>query len=156
DARLRVVFEHRITGFFERLVHALCPREPHILQPVGRLKCCISSDERIYLVAQSTIGSLDCPVCCLLGAEPETMFRNRHLALLLACLVAIGSLWPAPAWCNDAAPMCVARKGEKPRPKVVLALGGGGARGAAHVGVLKVFENEHIPIDHIVGTSMGA
>lgn len=42
------------------------------------------------------------------------------------------------------------------RPKVGLVLGGGGARGAAHVGVLKVLEENKIPIDYIVGTSMGA
>jgi len=42
------------------------------------------------------------------------------------------------------------------RPKVGLVLGGGGARGAAHVGVLKVIERERIPIDYIAGTSMGA
>ena len=35
-------------------------------------------------------------------------------------------------------------------------LGGGGARGAAHIGVLKVLEAEHIPVDYVVGTSMGA
>ena len=40
--------------------------------------------------------------------------------------------------------------------RVGLALGGGGARGAAHFGVLKVFEEERIPIDLIAGTSMGA
>jgi NTE family protein len=40
--------------------------------------------------------------------------------------------------------------------KVCLVLSGGGARGAAHIGVLKVFEREHIPIDCIVGTSFGA
>jgi len=40
-------------------------------------------------------------------------------------------------------------------PKIGLALGGGGARGFAHVGILKVFEREHIPIDYIAGTSMG-
>ncbi len=40
--------------------------------------------------------------------------------------------------------------------KVGLALSGGGARGASHVGVLKVLEREHIPIDYIAGTSFGA
>jgi len=40
--------------------------------------------------------------------------------------------------------------------KVALALGGGAARGMAHVGVLRAFEREKIPIDIIVGTSMGA
>ena len=42
------------------------------------------------------------------------------------------------------------------RPRVGLALSGGGARGAAHIGVLKVFEREGVPIDFIAGTSMGA
>lgn len=40
--------------------------------------------------------------------------------------------------------------------KVCLVLGGGGARGAAHIGVLKVLERERIPVDCITGTSMGA
>lgn len=42
------------------------------------------------------------------------------------------------------------------RSKIGLALGGGGARGAAHIGVLKVLERENIPIDYLVGTSAGA
>ncbi|AWM34341.1 patatin-like phospholipase family protein [Hymenobacter nivis] len=40
--------------------------------------------------------------------------------------------------------------------KVGLVLSGGGAKGLAHVGVLKELEKNHIPIDYIVGTSMGA
>ncbi|MBX9667438.1 MAG: patatin-like phospholipase family protein [Candidatus Obscuribacterales bacterium] len=40
--------------------------------------------------------------------------------------------------------------------RVALVLGGGGTRGAAHVGVLKVLKEEKIPIDLVVGTSMGA
>ena len=42
------------------------------------------------------------------------------------------------------------------RPRVGLVLSGGGARGAAHVGVLKVLEEMRVPIDAIAGTSMGA
>jgi len=42
------------------------------------------------------------------------------------------------------------------RPKIGLALGGGGAKGTAHVGVLKVLEELKIPVDCIAGTSMGA
>ena len=42
------------------------------------------------------------------------------------------------------------------KKRVGLALGGGGARGLAHIGVLKVLEKEEIPIDLIVGTSIGA
>jgi len=42
------------------------------------------------------------------------------------------------------------------KTKIGLALGGGGARGLAHLGVLKVLEEDGIPIDSITGTSMGA
>ena len=44
----------------------------------------------------------------------------------------------------------------QPRKKVGLVLGGGGAKGAAEVGVLKVLEEAGIPIDYIAGTSIGA
>ncbi|PWF63260.1 patatin [Shewanella sp. BC20] len=42
------------------------------------------------------------------------------------------------------------------RPKVGLVLSGGGAKGAAHVGVLKILEEHQIPVDYIAGTSIGA
>jgi len=42
------------------------------------------------------------------------------------------------------------------RPKIALVLSGGGARGGAHVGVLKVLEENKVPIDMIIGTSMGS
>src|ERR1019366_7025922 len=42
------------------------------------------------------------------------------------------------------------------RPRVGVALGGGFARGIAHLGVLRVLEQEHIPIDYLSGTSAGA
>jgi len=42
------------------------------------------------------------------------------------------------------------------RPKIGVVLSGGGAKGLAHIGVLKVLEEEEIPIDSIVGTSAGA
>ena len=45
---------------------------------------------------------------------------------------------------------------EQDRPKIGLVLSGGGARGAAHVGVLRVIDEMKIPIDAIAGTSMGA
>jgi len=43
-----------------------------------------------------------------------------------------------------------------PRPRLGLALGGGFARGLAHIGVLKVLEEEKIPVDYVAGTSVGA
>ena len=42
------------------------------------------------------------------------------------------------------------------RPKIGLVLSGGGARGAAHVGVIRLIEEMQLPIDYVVGTSMGA
>ena len=49
-----------------------------------------------------------------------------------------------------------AYSGQYGRPKVGLDLGGGFARGIAHIGVLRVFEEHEIPIDFIAGTSVGA
>ena len=59
----------------------------------------------------------------------------------LACLLLIGSL---------------AHAGEAVRPRIGLVLGGGGARGAAHIGVLEVLEKLRVPVDCVAGTSMGA
>jgi NTE family protein len=45
--------------------------------------------------------------------------------------------------------------GDLSRPRIGLVLGGGGARGLAHIGVMKVLQREGIPIDYLAGTSMG-
>jgi NTE family protein len=42
-----------------------------------------------------------------------------------------------------------------PRPKIAVALQGGGAKGLAHIGVLQWLEDHHIPVDYVAGTSMG-
>lgn len=42
------------------------------------------------------------------------------------------------------------------RPRIALVLGGGGARGAAHIGVIKALEELRVPVDYIAGTSMGS
>ena len=74
---------------------------------------------------------------------------RRLLALAGACL----SLAAAPA--RPAAPPSPGAPAEV-RPRICLVLSGGGARGIAHIGVLKVLEQLKIPIDCIAGTSMGA
>jgi NTE family protein len=68
------------------------------------------------------------------------------LALPLCWLPALAQTPPGPPAPSDAAA----------RPKVALVLSGGGARGFAHVGVLKALEAARVPVDMIVGTSMGA
>ncbi|MHB8846154.1 MAG: patatin-like phospholipase family protein [Nitrospirota bacterium] len=45
---------------------------------------------------------------------------------------------------------------QRSMPKIALVLGGGAARGFAHVGVIRVLEQEKVPIDMIVGTSVGS
>ena len=46
--------------------------------------------------------------------------------------------------------------GDAGRPRIGLALSGGGARGSAHIGVLRLLEELRVPIDCIAGTSMGS
>ncbi len=53
-------------------------------------------------------------------------------------------------------PVLCAEKADQNRPRIGLALSGGGARGAAEIGVLKVLEREGIRVDCIAGTSFGA
>jgi NTE family protein len=61
--------------------------------------------------------------------------------------------WPGASWADAQPPMSPAPAS---RPRICLVLSGGGARGMAHIGVLKVLEDLKIPIDCIAGTSMGA
>jgi NTE family protein len=63
---------------------------------------------------------------------------------------------PATATAQVAAGSCGVRAEGDTRPRIGLVLGGGGARGFAHVSVLKELERRRIPVDCIAGTSMGA
>ena len=74
------------------------------------------------------------------------------LRLLICIVIALG-VGPASAW-SQATSRFDSVSAE--RPRVGLALSGGAARGLAHIGVLKVLEEEGIPVDVVSGTSMGA
>jgi NTE family protein len=85
---------------------------------------------------------------------------RRGLILALAASIwfaAAGAAAPsatsAPA---DNAATSETAANPKTRPRICLVLSGGGARGMAHIGVLKILEQMKIPIDCIAGTSMGA
>ncbi len=77
---------------------------------------------------------------------------NRSTSLGIACAAAL--------LCALALPVAAAELPKKtdstPHPKICLVLSGGGARGAAHVGVIKVLEELRVPIHCITGTSMGS
>ncbi len=68
-------------------------------------------------------------------------FLSSFLLLCSTCLAQENSATPQPAPAT--------------RPRIGVALEGGGALGLAHIGVLKWFEEHHIPIDYLAGTSMG-
>ena len=75
--------------------------------------------------------------------------HRNALSLWLAALFLLNLSMAAAAPADD-------ESAATKRPSIGLVLGGGGARGAAHVGVLKVLEELHIPLDCIAGTSMGS
>jgi NTE family protein len=79
--------------------------------------------------------------------EKGTSLRIPVLCLLMLLLwMAVTVMLPGLSYAEQ----------QKKRPKIGLVLGGGGAKGAAHIGVLKLLEELKVPIDYIGGTSMGA
>ncbi len=70
--------------------------------------------------------------------------RHRARFAALALLACFATMLPLPS------------PGDPQRPRIGLVLGGGGARGIAHIGVLKVLEEMRVPIACISGTSMGS
>jgi NTE family protein len=79
--------------------------------------------------------------------------RRSLRTLLVPFALSLPAVAPAA---DDAAPGVSCGAHVAGRPRVGLVLSGGGARGAAHAGVLEVLEARHIPVDCIVGTSAGA
>jgi NTE family protein len=74
----------------------------------------------------------------------------------LACAFAASCQFVYAAEQLGAVQPSVAQPTEQVRPRICLVLSGGGARGMAHIGVLRILEELKIPIDCIAGTSMGA
>ena len=67
----------------------------------------------------------------------------KHLTIIFAILFVFGSFTSKAESCQQ-------------RKKVGLVLSGGGAKGIAHIGAIKIIEEAGIPIDYVVGTSMGS
>ena len=74
---------------------------------------------------------------------------------IAVCLLLVVSLAPKIGKGQSTKDSALTSSPPKTRPKIGLVLSGGGARGWAHVGVLKWFEEHRIPVDYIAGTSMG-
>lgn len=77
--------------------------------------------------------------------------RHRYLFLFLLLL-----LQPLFGQSHTSATNPSAHPPLSGRLRIGVALGGGGALGLAHIGVLQWFEDNHIPVDALAGTSMGA
>src|SRR6266849_2806440 len=79
--------------------------------------------------------------------------RFFFAAIALCLLLSLSAFPQAPN--SSTAPSSAESASPKKRLKIGVALEGGGALGLAHIGVLKWFEDHHIPIDYVAGTSMG-
>jgi NTE family protein len=80
------------------------------------------------------------------GSVVLCRWAGRSLPLVVCLLAACATFAPAPP----------ERVVTTIRPRIALVLGGGAARGFAHVGVIRALEQEKIPIDLVVGTSVGS
>ena len=73
--------------------------------------------------------------------------RNRFLVLksvILRCIFLFSLI------------IVFTQKGSSQRPKIGLTLSGGGAKGLAHIGILKAIDSAGLKIDYVTGTSMGS
>jgi NTE family protein len=81
---------------------------------------------------------------------------RRAAALAVLALTACRTAAPHLATPSPLPPPPAAAVPQGPEPKIALVLGGGAARGFAHIGVIRVLEQERIPLALVVGTSVGS
>ena len=95
---------------------------------------------------QATIGQSPKSVRCG-PARPQHAFLLKRVITLFGAVALSLSI---------AAPALASGKENNARPRIGLVLGGGGAKGFAHIGALRVLEEHRVPVDAVAGTSMGA
>ena len=76
----------------------------------------------------------------------------KRILLMIAAVLMVSTVSAQP----DSVSLASQKTGPQTRKKVGVVLSGGGAKGMAHIGVLKVLEKAGIPIDYITGTSIGS
>ena len=94
-------------------------------------------------------------ILCALSENTRSCFENIFNVLKISHLLLLLLIFLFPAGTSSSYAETPAAEAPK-RPKIGVVFGGGGAKGAAHIGVLKVLEEQKVPVDYIAGTSMGA
>ena len=127
--------------------------------PIARTTCRFRTACTLLATAAATCALTGAP--CAISASPAEVGGGVAFAQPTAAEpAALGPEAAGPAAVVRAAAAeadpAVTTIVPAPRPRIGLVLSGGGARGAAHIGVLKVLEQLHVPVDAIAGTSMGA
>jgi len=102
---------------------------------------------------QTTVAETGYLPACPLSGIGLTLTEEALMPRTLACLLLL--LFPWPALGQNSRLASGAEERRKGRARIGVALEGGGALGLAHIGVLEWFEEHHIPVDYVAGTSMG-
>lgn len=89
-------------------------------------------------------------------ADPLWFSRMRRLLVAAVLSLAACRTAAPPPLVTERQPPLVLEPPKVPEPRVALVLSGGAARGFAHIGVIRVLEQERIPVDLVVGTSVGS
>jgi NTE family protein len=92
--------------------------------------------------------------CFLLLLMPLSAFGQDSARPSVAPVLNVPGVVAAPN-VPTGAPAAIRQERPTGRPRIGVALEGGGALGLAHIGVLEWFEEHHIPVDYVAGTSMG-
>lgn len=106
----------------------------------------------ISIAGSSLLGTVTCAQSAI--ASETTYAASASLVSETKSTTPIRSISTVTA--KETTTTSTSESAQTRRPKIGLALGGGGARGAAHVGVLRVLERQGIHVDMIAGTSVGA
>ncbi|MGC2283660.1 MAG: patatin-like phospholipase family protein [Candidatus Acidiferrum sp.] len=109
----------------------------------------------LFLLPFSTAAQDSAPRSTPQGAPQDAQLRARGTQEPNAALMADASEATPTASLPSAASANDALERRQGRLRIGVALEGGGALGLAHIGVLKWFEEHHIPVDYVAGTSMG-
>ena len=103
---------------------------------------------------------MGCWYSCEVDRAHRVASLRRGVFKALGVAVVCAALGFEPAHAADSGQSSIASDpsaaADPHRLRIGLVLSGGGARGAAHIGVLKMLAQMHVPIDAIAGTSMGA